>query len=138
MLIVTLILTGSLQVIAQVAKETPPSPPPLCIPPQPPRLELPDLSEDQKTALKKCDLGNLKEMTSLQNQLREKQAHLVALLTAGDPDAKELDQTIRDIGDIHTKILKQQVTHDQEIRLLLTPDQKIIFDANPKPFLRNP
>jgi hypothetical protein len=48
---------------------------------------------------------------------------------------KDADQVADDIGKVASSILKQQIRHDQELRAILTPDQQIIFDSRPKPFL---
>jgi hypothetical protein len=40
-----------------------------------------------------------------------------------------------DIGNIEAGILKELIRHDQALRNLLTPEQQIMFDARPKPFL---
>jgi Spy/CpxP family protein refolding chaperone len=153
-ILTALVILGSFQGIAQNTKDMPPPPPHpesdiaippppppppgVPVPPPPPAQILPDLSDEQKAALKISDLGNLKVISTLQNHLREKEAHLVVLLTGDEPDQKGIEQTIQEIGGVYTKILKQQVSHDREIRNILTPEQKIVFDSHPKPFLRLP
>jgi Spy/CpxP family protein refolding chaperone len=123
---------------------SPPSPPP---PPPPPDvdqddmhppLNLPDLTDEQKEKIKKIDLKQLETMTPLRNQMREKRVRLSIILTTMPVDMKAADQAADEIGKIAASILKAQIRHDQELRNLLTPDQQIIFDSRPKPFLRKP
>ncbi len=126
--------------------ELPPPPPPPA-PPEPPQppdqfglmmsrgLNIPDLSEDQRQNIKKVDLAHLEKMTPLRHQLMEKNARLASLLVANPFDLKETEKIADEIGKIKSSKLKLQISHDQELRSLLTPEQKIIFDSRPKPFL---
>ena len=123
---------------------SPTSPPPPPPPPdveqddmQPP-LNLPDLTEDQLSRIKKVDLKQMEAMTPLRNQVREKRARLSTILITMPVDLNAADQVADEIGKVAASILKAQIRHDQELRYLLTPDQQIIFDSRPKPFLRKP
>jgi Spy/CpxP family protein refolding chaperone len=118
---------------------TPPPPPPVPDAEQegpPPALDLPDLTNEQKEKIKKIDLQQMGAMTPLRNQMREKRVRLTTILTTMPVDMKAADQIADEIGKIVTSILKVQIRHDQELRGLLTPDQQIIFDARPKPFMK--
>jgi Spy/CpxP family protein refolding chaperone len=135
----------------QAATQTPPPPPPS--PPSPPSpppppppdvemddlrppLNLPDLTDDQKEKIKKVDLKQMESMTPLRNQIREKRVRMTTILTTMPVDSKAADQLADEIGKVAASILKAQIRHDQELRNLLNPDQQIIFDSRPKPFLR--
>jgi Spy/CpxP family protein refolding chaperone len=123
----------------------PPPPPPPPPPSQPgmdpmdetppPAFSLPDLTDTQKDKIKKTDLKQIELMTPLKNQLREKRARLMTILTTPPFNIKEADDVADEIGRLNASILKQQIRHDQELRAILTPDQQILFDARPKPFL---
>ena len=118
----------------------PPPPPPPPLPEAemdliPPPLDIPDLTDLQKEQIKKSDLKNLEAMTPLRNQMREKRARLATILSTMPFDMKTADQIANEIGTLNASILKLQIRHDQELRNLLTPDQQILFDAAPKPFL---
>ena len=125
---------------------TPPTPPPSPPPPPPPPdvsqdemhppLNLPDLTDEQKEKIKKVDLKHLEAMTPLRNQMLEKRIRLSSILTTMPIDNKAADQVADEIGKVAASILKAKIRHDLELRSLLTPDQQIIFDARPKPFLR--
>jgi Spy/CpxP family protein refolding chaperone len=127
----------------QVAPVPPPPPPPPPAPDAPDQLDdhgpmpidLPDLTADQQAKIKKIDLKNMEAMTPHKNQMREKRAKMATLLSTQPVNLKEADLVAEEIGKIMVLIMKQQIRHDQEIRTILTPDQQIIFDARPKPFL---
>ena len=103
--------------------------------PAPPHFDLPDLTNDQKDKIQQADLGMMKTMTPLRNQIREKNARLQSILTTTPFDAKAADQAAEELGKTRTSILKELIRHDQELRGLLTPRQQVIFDSRPKPFL---
>jgi hypothetical protein len=129
----------------QVTAPIPPAPPSAPTPP-PPALEplgdapvplnIPDLTEDQKAKISKLHLKQMESMTPLKNQVREKRARLETILTTTPVDMNAADVVAEDLGKIHTAILKLMIRHDQALRNLLTPDQQVIFDTRPKPFLR--
>ncbi|MBL7138333.1 MAG: periplasmic heavy metal sensor [Bacteroidales bacterium] len=120
-------------------KQIPPPPPPpdreRMMHKEPRGIDLPDLTPEQRLEMRNTDLKNLKAMTSLKNQIREKHARLVTLLSSDDLDMKEVNKTIDELGVLITRMLRLHVNHDRELRDILTPDQKIIFDTKPKPFL---
>ena len=78
----------------------------------------------------------MEAITPLKNQIREKTARLTSILTIQPVNSKEANRVADEIGQIHASILKAHIAHDLELRNILTADQKIIFDAMPKPFLR--
>ena len=124
----------------------PPPPPPPPPSPQglepmnamhPPQLELPDLTNDQLEKIKKMDLKDMEQMTPLRNLLEEKRARLTTILATAPVNLKDAEAVADEIGKTEASMLKQQIRHDQDIRTVLTPDQQIIFDSRPKPFLNN-
>ena len=134
---------GTEKVQTELAPPPPPPPPPAErmsmndeMPPMP--FNLPDLTDVQKEKIKKSDLNHLSAMTPLRNQMREKQARLATILSTQPINMVDADQVADELGKIGTSILKLQIRHDQELRGFLTPDQQVIFDARPKPFLNKP
>jgi Spy/CpxP family protein refolding chaperone len=124
---------------------SPPSPPPPPPPPPPPdlndetappHLDLPGITDEQKEQIRKADLKTLETITPLRNELREKKARLATIMSTNPVDLNGADKVAEDIGKIQASILKARIRHDQELRKLLTPDQQILFDARPKPFLQ--
>ncbi len=102
----------------------------------PPQIDIPGLTEEQRDKIRHADIEHMKTMTPLRNQMGEKRARLHTLLTTLPFDAKAADQVADDLGKTETAILKEQIRHDQELKGLLNPQQQVMFDTRPKPFLR--
>ncbi|MEI6454781.1 MAG: periplasmic heavy metal sensor [bacterium] len=124
--------------------QPPPPPPPPPVPPVPgcdqpdmPPLfpDIPGLTEAQIDQMKRSGLKNMEAMTPLRNQVQEKTARIRTILTTMPFNQKEADQAADEIGRLNASMLKQSIRHDQELRAILTPDQQILFDSRPKPFL---
>jgi Spy/CpxP family protein refolding chaperone len=101
----------------------------------PPLPDLPDLTPDQQSQMKKATLEHIKSMTPLKNQLHEKTVRLRSIMTTEPWDARNADQVAEEIGKAETQMLKETIRFDRAIRSLLSPDQQVLFDARPKPFL---
>ena len=89
---------------------------------------IPDLTEDQKAKIEVLRLKNQKEMIKKRNLVREKRAHLITLKSEGELNMKEINKTIDKIADMNAEISKDRIANQQEVRKLLTDDQKIFFD----------
>lgn len=111
------------------AGEPPMNPPAGDHPPMMLWERIPDLSEDQKEEIKTSVTEHKKDALPLHNQLREKQAHLETLSTADEADMTAINTTIDEIGELRTQLMKNRAAHRQEIRKLLTDDQRIHFDT---------
>lgn len=88
-----------------------------------------DLTEDQVKQMNELRTKNLKEMLPIRNEMQEKRAHLRTLTTAENVNDKELNQTIDELTVLISKQMKMRVAHHQEIRSMLTDDQRVIFDS---------
>jgi len=92
-------------------------------------IAIPNLTADQKTKIDAMKVKYLKESTTLNNELAEKEAHLKVLETADNIDRVSIDKTIDEIGVLQAKILRSKVNHRLEIASILTADQKVYFNA---------
>lgn len=90
---------------------------------------LPNLSETQKEQINEIMLQGREEVLLLQNQVREKMARLQTLRTAADVDMDAINAVIDEIGDFRTEIMKKRLASEQDIRKLLTEEQRVIFDS---------
>lgn len=88
-----------------------------------------DLTEEQQASIADLRTIHLKKMTDLHNQMREKRARLNSLTTGDNYDIKEAESVIDEMGDIHTRLLKERTSHRQDVRNLLTEEQQTLFDA---------
>lgn len=93
---------------------------------------IPDLTDQQKEQIRKIRLKGLKELLPLKNQLKEKRAQL-RTLTTGQADMPSAYEVAEEIGMIQTDLLKKRLDIRQQIRELLTEDQRVIFDVRPGP-----
>jgi len=93
------------------------------------KMMIPDLSEDQKSQIKNLRMQMTKETTPIKAQIREKKAHLNTLSIAEKPDMKAINKTIDEIGALQVKIMKAHAKMRQDIRALLTDEQKVVFDS---------
>jgi Spy/CpxP family protein refolding chaperone len=89
-----------------------------------------ELSDEQKTSIEALKLTHQKKMLPLKNELNEKKARMKTLQTAETPDMKAINSLIDEMGAIKTKIAKEKATQHQDIRKLLTEEQRIKFDLH--------
>jgi Spy/CpxP family protein refolding chaperone len=98
--------------------------------------DIPGLTEEQIALVRKSRIEHMKSATPLKSAFREQKAHLETLLTTHPVDMKAVDQVTEEMAKNKMALLRLAIRHDQEIRSFLTPDQQVIFDSKPKPFLR--
>ncbi|HRY31836.1 MAG TPA: hypothetical protein P5531_02595 [Bacteroidales bacterium] len=92
-------------------------------------MNIPDLTKDQQEKIGKSRLQYDKEALQLKNQRDELKARLRTLQTADKADNKAIDQVIDEIAAINARLAKKRNLHRQEIRSLLTDEQKLWFDT---------
>lgn len=93
--------------------------------------QIPDLTEEQEAKINDLRLEKTKEMTTFRNQMNELRAKKQTLMTSDNSDSKEINGVIDQMTDIHNKMMKTSAKHHQDVRSLLTDEQKIIFDSRP-------
>jgi Spy/CpxP family protein refolding chaperone len=89
-----------------------------------------DLTDEQKAKIKESKTKHLKAVKPLKNKLGIYEAELKALATADKADMNAINKKIDEISSVKTDIQKSKMVHIQEIRSLLTDDQRIIFDTH--------
>lgn len=95
-----------------------------------PFMMIPDLTDAQQEQINAIHVKTMKEVQPLTNQLREKRAHLRTLCTAEAADLKAINKQIDDISAMQASIRKLHAKSMQEIRGLLTDEQRVAFDAH--------
>ena len=90
---------------------------------------IPDLTEKQKADIEKIQLDAQKEMLPITNGLGVKRAELQTLRTAEKVDQKAIDAKVKEIGELRTQMMALRESKIQNIRNVLTDDQKVIFDS---------
>jgi Spy/CpxP family protein refolding chaperone len=92
---------------------------------------LPDLTEDQQNKMDALRVNHLKEMKDFRNQMNELRARKQTLQTSDNVELKEINALIDKITAVHNQMMKQSAKHRQEVRSLLTDEQKVYFDSRP-------
>ena len=91
---------------------------------------IPDLTEEQQEEIKALRVEHMKILQQLRNQLGEKKARLRTLSTGAKVDMSEINRVIEDVGEMRTQMMKMRAQHRQDLRELLTDEQRVIFDAH--------
>ncbi|MFH2141236.1 MAG: Spy/CpxP family protein refolding chaperone [Bacteroidota bacterium] len=91
-------------------------------------MNIPDLTDDQKGKIEKLHTGNMKAFMPMKNELKEKKAKMHTLMTAEKVDMVQIDKVIDEMGAIEVNIEKKHAAMVQEIRKILTEDQRLMFD----------
>lgn len=87
------------------------------------------LTEEQKAKIKDIRTASYKEIKQLQNQMGELKAKQRTLTTADKPDMNAINANIDEITKVQNKMMKIREANHQQIRSLLTDEQKMMFDS---------
>ncbi len=90
------------------------------------------LTSKQKESIKEIRVKISKEIKPLHDQLSELMAHQRTLMTAEKPDMAAINGSIEKMGALKIAIEKAEAAQQQEIRKLLTEEQRIKMDKNPR------
>jgi Spy/CpxP family protein refolding chaperone len=93
-------------------------------------MMIPDLTDQQAEQIKSMRVEHMKEMQSLRNQIGEKKARLRTLSTVDKVNMTEINKVIDEIGKIQTQMMKMKEQHRQDVRKMLSDDQRIFFDSH--------
>jgi len=93
---------------------------------------IPDITEDQKTKIKTLRTESMKQMLPLKNELAELKAHQRTLCTAKDVDTKAINSQIDKRVVVKAKMMKLKSKTHQDVRAILTDDQRVFFDTHHK------
>ena len=95
-----------------------------------PFMNIPDLTEDQKEQITEIRTDHMKEVLPLRNELNEKEARLQTISTGENVDQNKINTTIDEIGKIKIDLAKKRAAFKQDIRKILTEDQRVFFDMH--------
>ncbi|MBN2486061.1 MAG: Spy/CpxP family protein refolding chaperone [Bacteroidales bacterium] len=93
-------------------------------------MGIPDLSDEQKSKIEDLRVPHLKAMNLYKAEINKLKAELKVLEIADSPDAKKIDSKIDELSSVKNKMDKESSKHRMAIREILTPEQKVIFDAH--------
>ena len=88
-----------------------------------------NLTDDQQEQIQTIHLNGQKAMLPMRTQIQEKNAQLLTLTLSDDYDEADAKNLINEIADLHTAMLTMRISHQQQIRNLLTDEQRVKFDT---------
>ena len=94
-------------------------------------MNLPDLTDAQKEKMNELRTANMKVILQKRNQVHEKMSRLQTLQTAEKADMKAINSLIDQMAAIKADMARQRAAHRQQVRALLTDEQRVIFDSRP-------
>jgi Spy/CpxP family protein refolding chaperone len=89
-----------------------------------------DLTPEQKKQIDVLKQKLIKESLPIKNQIEEKQAHLKTISTGDNVDMVAVNKTIDEIYALKAELQKKKMQFKQDVRKLLTEDQKLNFDIH--------
>lgn len=89
-----------------------------------------ELTEEQQKQVDALKTTHLKENLQIKNQIKEKEAQLNTLESADKADMTKINKTIDEIAVLKADLHKKNAAHKQEIRKILTEEQRVKFDAH--------
>lgn len=92
---------------------------------------IPDLTEDQIAKIEALRVVHLKEITKHRNEMNVLRAKKQVLMTSDNADMKAINTVIDQMSSLRNKQMKAAAKHQQDVRNLLTDEQKIYFDSRP-------
>lgn len=92
-------------------------------------LNIDNLTPDQEAKIQTLHTAQLEQRTKFRNQMDELRARKQTLMTEKNPDMNAVNTVIDQMTDLRGEMAKQAVNHRQEIRNLLTDEQRVQFDA---------
>jgi len=92
-------------------------------------LTMLELSEVQREQIQEIRLNGQKGMLPLRNALQEKRARLRTLNTSEDYNKEAINEVVAEIGELRTAMLTMRMAHRQQVREILTDEQRIKFDS---------
>ena len=94
-----------------------------------------NLSDEQQETMKTMHLKLQKDIIPVRNALGENKAKLRTLTTSENVDMKAVNKLIDSNGQLSANLAKLIAANHQEIRKMLTDEQRILFDS--RDFERN-
>lgn len=93
-------------------------------------LHIPNLTDEQKTQIQEFRTKMHEESLPLMNLLNEKKAQLETLSTEKNADINKINAKIDEIGDLKNQLAKKRAAFRQNVRNILTDEQRIEYDIN--------
>lgn len=89
---------------------------------------IPNLTDEQSSKIEKLRTAHLKNMQEYRLEMSKKNIELQELRLADQVDMQAVNKVIDEKGIISTQMQKAKVSHQNDVRNLLTEEQKVNFD----------
>ena len=93
-------------------------------------MNIPNLTETQKTQIKGFRKQLNEEALPLKNLLRENEAQLETLSTTKDANINTINAKIDEIGNIKNQLAKKRAAFRQNVRKILDDEQRVAYDTH--------
>lgn len=93
-------------------------------------LRIPNLTEAQKTQIQEFRTKMQEESLPIINLINEKKAQLETLSTEKNADINKINAKIDEIGDLKNELAKKRAAFRQNVRSILSDEQRIEYDIN--------
>lgn len=91
---------------------------------------LTDLTPEQQKQIDALKLTLMKESTNTKNLIGEKQAHIKTISTGDNVDMAAVNKAYDELFALKAELAKKHNAFKQDVRKLLTADQKVLFDIH--------
>ncbi len=92
-------------------------------------LNIEGLTTEQKEAIRKLHVARMENSIQHRSQMDVLQARKRNAMIAKDTDMNEVNKLIDEMGALRTAWMKEAVSHREEVRNLLTDEQRVLFDS---------
>lgn len=89
-----------------------------------------DLTPEQQKQIDALKLNLTKECINIQNLIGEKQAHIKTITSGDNVDLAAVNKTYDELFALKADVAKKHAAFQQDVRKLLTADQKVQFDIH--------
>ena len=91
-------------------------------------LDIPELSQEQEDKIKAIRTERINQTTAHRAQMDELRARQRTLRIAENPNMAEIEKIIDQMASLRALHMKANAAHQQSIREVLTPEQRVYFD----------
>ncbi|MBN1118294.1 MAG: Spy/CpxP family protein refolding chaperone [Bacteroidales bacterium] len=91
---------------------------------------IPDLTDEQNELIDNLRTDHLKNSMKYHAEIDKLEAELKVLEIADNADLNKINAKIDEIADVKAKLAKERSKHRQDIRKILTEEQKVYFDRH--------
>ena len=92
---------------------------------------IPDLTDEQVANIETLRVKHLKDMNVFRNNMNELRAKKHTLMSSDNSTMNEINSVIDQMTTLQNKMMKERAGHRQDVRNLLTDNQKVYFDSRP-------